>query len=143
MGQRGLFGSDVTGPNLRGAAVRRILIVDDHPTSRSALSLLLADEGHEVRSAASPEEALQYGNELVPSAAVVSIGSAHAQCELIRRLADRHPQCRVLAVLGEGSVAHVRGEPELVDDARELENAGAYACLQKPIDLSALLKLLL
>lgn len=112
---------------------RRILLVEDHPQTRSALTRLLTQRGHEVATAENIEEALvqaqTFAFDLVLSDLGLPDGSGH---DLIRELRKKRPHCRSVALSGYGTES----------DTQKSFAAGFDAHLTKPVDIHALDKVL-
>jgi CheY-like chemotaxis protein len=82
---------------------RRVLVVDDDEDSASTLVMLLAHDGHEVRTASGGVEALQVASELRPCVIVLDIRLRDMSgFELASRLraGDEGAQCLLVAVTG-------------------------------------------
>lgn len=107
---------------------RPVLIVDDDPTTRKLLRLLLEAEGHVVRAVADAELALLSVAEVTPSIVVTDLYlPGMSGVDLIRRL-KAEPATRAVPVV----VVTVAD----VDDAltRDALAAGAAVCCMKPIN---------
>ncbi|MES1245257.1 MAG: ATP-binding protein [Acidobacteriota bacterium] len=106
----------------------RILLVEDHSDTASALADLLQVQGHEVRIAGSIAQALELaakgGFDLVVSDLGLPDGSGQ---DLMRELARRH-HLRGIALSGYG----------MEDDVRRSREAGFEQHLTKPVNLQAL-----
>jgi signal transduction histidine kinase/ActR/RegA family two-component response regulator len=93
---------------LRAAApskVMRVLVVDDEPQLTRVAALILGQQGHEVATASSGEEALALF-EREPFDAVisdVSMGAGINGWELARRVRDLRPETRVVLATGYGA----------------------------------------
>ncbi|MGZ4711791.1 MAG: response regulator, partial [Acidimicrobiia bacterium] len=61
-------------PGGRGAAVCRVLVVDDNPDALNALCTLLAMKGHEVTALPEPRAALALPEAYAPDVALLDIG---------------------------------------------------------------------
>ncbi len=103
----------------------RILIVDDDEMVRSGLALDLEDEGYEVFSAASAEEALE-ALEREPVHLVLSdlVMAEMDGMDLMRRVRKRMPDIAFVIITGHGTVGR----------ALEAVRCGANDFLQKPAD---------
>jgi signal transduction histidine kinase len=99
-------------PSVSSSSTRsgRILLVDDEASVRNATALFLTMDGHEVRSAASPEEALRVFRqwELSPDMIVsdFQLNAALNGAELIEEL-RRLRQCDIPAVVLSGDTMKV------------------------------------
>lgn len=107
-----------------------VLIVDDEIDIQSALSFALKDEGYEVLTASSPEEA-----EVILSQHVVDIALFDVWfpvgdgMELLRAARAKYPDSVVIMMSGHGNI-------ELALNAIRL---GAYDFLEKPLELEKVL----
>jgi len=120
----------VTAP--RKSARRRILVVDDNEDARVLLADVLAELGHEVKSAADGPEALELVRSFTPEIAILDIGLPVMDgYELAVRLRETTDGSRVrlLALSGYGHAA---------DQARS-KAAGFDRHLVKPVELRRLL----
>lgn len=112
---------------------RHILIVEDHPQTRHALTGLLAKRGHEVVAAGTMREARElaatFPFELVLSDLELPDGSGHDLMVELRRL---RPACRGIALSGYG----------MDSDIQRSRDAGFDIHLTKPVDVDALDKAL-
>ncbi|MFZ6180238.1 sigma-54-dependent transcriptional regulator [Nannocystis pusilla] len=116
-------------PNLSPAAPR-ILIVDDEPSARSALSLLLREEGYEVQCAADGYKALGRTDEWRPDIVLTDVKMpALGGIELLTRLRERLPEVAVVVMSGFGSV----------EGAVEAMQLGADDYLAKPLNFDQVL----
>lgn len=113
--------------------MRRILLVEDHAHTRSTLTRLLTQRGHEVAVAENIEEALMraqtFAFDLLLSDLGLPDGSGH---ELIVELRKRRPNFRGVALSGYGAEG----------DTQKSLDCGFDAHLTKPVDISALEKVL-
>ncbi|MCY0988754.1 sigma-54 dependent transcriptional regulator [Nannocystis sp. ILAH1] len=111
-------------------AAPRILIVDDEPSARSALSLLLREEGYEVQCAADGYKALGRTDEWRPDIVLTDVKMpALGGIELLTRLRERLPEVAVVVMSGFGSV----------EGAVEAMQLGADDYLAKPLDFDQVL----
>ncbi len=101
----------------------RILIVDDGPAARTALSALLCRHGHEVREAASGEEALEALGEGEFDLVITDLPLPDMDCVLMLRAArESDPDLELIVVSASGTQA---------EDAMEL---GAFAHFEEHFD---------
>jgi signal transduction histidine kinase len=115
------------------ASLRRILIVDDNEDAATLLGDVLRMRGHEVMLAHHPDVALEVVRTFTPEVAVLDIGlPAMDGYELGRRIRERHPHCRVVALTGYG-------QPR---DHERSSSAGFFAHLVKPVRIDVFLELL-
>ncbi|MDC0669794.1 sigma-54-dependent transcriptional regulator [Nannocystis radixulma] len=111
-------------------AAPRILIVDDEPNARSALSALLREEGYEVQCAADGYKALGRADEWRPDIVLTDVKMpALGGIELMTRLRERLPEVAVVVMSGFGSV----------EGAVEAMQLGADDYLSKPLNLEQVL----
>ena len=113
---------------------RRVLLVEDNVDNRNSLRELLEELGHVVAVARNGNEGVEVALATVPEVALVDIGlpelDGYQVAQRIRAaLGDR---MRLIALTGYG-------QPE---DARRARAAGFDAHLVKPVDLTALERLL-
>jgi CheY-like chemotaxis protein len=110
-----------------------VLLVDDNADAVHLLGEVARNHGHEVMIAEHPELALQMLDGFVPDVAVLDIGLPVIDgYELGRRIRERHPSCRLVALSGYG---------QLRDRQRSTE-AGFFAHLVKPVRLDVFLELI-
>jgi CheY-like chemotaxis protein len=108
----------------------RILVVDDHEESTSALGRLLSRAGHDVRRAGSVADGLRSAAAVPPDLVISDLTLADGDgCELLRRIRELHPRVRGVAVSG------YTGEPY---EQRCLD-AGFEILLAKPMPFELLL----
>ncbi|WAS89695.1 sigma-54-dependent transcriptional regulator [Nannocystis punicea] len=111
-------------------AAPRILIVDDEPSARSALSALLREEGYEVQCAADGYKALGRADEWRPDIVLTDVKMpALGGIELLARLRERLPEVAVVIMSGFGSV----------EGAVEAMQLGADDYLSKPLNFEQVL----
>lgn len=107
-------------------AKTRVLIVDDDPSVRNFLQMLLEVEGYEVFSAMDGNDALAVQREHPAAVVVMDIFMPHAEgIETIVKLRDEFPQAGIIVMSGGG----VRSGVDYLAVAREL---GAARALKKP-----------
>ncbi|MCX7935738.1 MAG: sigma-54 dependent transcriptional regulator, partial [Planctomycetota bacterium] len=108
---------------------RRILLVDDHETTRETLGEFLQDAGHEVFAAESQTEAFallqQRDFDLVLTDWKLPDGSGMEIMKLAKRL---YPSTPVVMITGHATI----------ENAVEATRLGAYEYLTKPVDLNRL-----
>jgi len=108
-----------------------ILIVDDNPVNLKLAHLLLAGEGHDVRTAADAEEALEVLKVFRPRLILMDIQLPGMDgLELTRRL-KADPATRHITVLGLTAYA-MKGDEE------KILAAGCDGYIPKPIDTRTL-----
>lgn len=127
--ERGALREGVEGAEKR--PVGRLLLVDDEATVRSALARALGAAGHEVRTAASPEEALRAVEsesfDVVLTDVHMPSGTALDLLQALRQRANDAP------------VIFLTGKPSADTAARALED-GAFRYLFKPVPTEKLLE---
>jgi DNA-binding NtrC family response regulator len=103
----------------------RILIVEDEVNIRSALQTILEKLGHQVRSAATGEDALTLLREGGYDLAITDLKMPGMDgVELLRRIKEAWPRTEVVVMTAYGSV----------ETAVEAMRLGAYDYLTKPLD---------
>ncbi len=111
----------------------RVLVVDDEPGARSALSELLREEGYEVQAAADGYKALGRVDGWVPDVVITDVKMpALGGIELMTKLRERLPDVAVVVMTAFGSV----------EGAVEAMHLGADEYLGKPLHLPQLLVVL-
>ena len=102
----------------------RILVVDDHGDSASALARLLRHAGHDVRTSESVADAFRQALSDPPDVIVSDLDLTDGDgCELLRRIRLLHPRVRGIAVSG-----YVGEQYE-----RQCREAGYETLLAKPL----------
>lgn len=113
----------------------RILVVDDHPDAAELVSGLLELEGHHVRSAHNPEEAIRLAAEFQPEVAFLDIGlpimDGFQLAAALRALPELQT-CRFIAITGYDDA----------EDRKQSRRAGFEAHLVKPISFETLQRVL-
>jgi two-component system CheB/CheR fusion protein len=110
----------------------RVFVVENHDDSRLLLTMLLAQMGHEVTSAATMHEALDLMAEADPEVLVSDIGLPDGDgWELLRRLHLPH-EVYAIAMSGYG----------MASDRERSKAAGFRHHLVKPMDIEQLEQLL-
>jgi CheY-like chemotaxis protein len=113
----------------------RILIVDDNQDSSESLARLLQNMGHETRTAATGEKAIEIAREFRPAIALLDIGLPVMNgFELARRLRaePEHKNLTIVAISGYGKD----------DDMNRARESGIDDYAVKPIALDRLNKIL-
>jgi CheY-like chemotaxis protein len=108
-----------------------LLLVDNDSLGREALRLTLQYLGYQVLTAASSREALamcDYHGDAIALVLTALAPTAHGGLALVRALRQRHPNVKVIALMGE---LHW---PERHD----LLAQGVITCLRQPLDLPLL-----
>jgi two-component system CheB/CheR fusion protein len=120
-----------TPRSFSAAAVRRVLVVDDHADSRDTMAVLLRASGHDVLGVSDGDAALAAVASFDPDVILLDIGLPGMDgFEVARRLRDDRPAHPVLLVAISGY-----GRPEHRRRARE---AGFDRFFVKPVDIGAL-----
>jgi two-component system response regulator AtoC len=102
---------------------RRILIIDDEPGVRTSLSLILEDEGYQVRSAASAEPALALLREQHFDVVLCDVRMPGRDgLSLLPEIVSLQPEATVLVMSAHGNI----------DQALAAVRAGAWDYLAKP-----------
>ncbi|WP_053572835.1 hybrid sensor histidine kinase/response regulator [Caballeronia cordobensis] len=108
---------------------RRVLMVDDNIDAAESLSLLLASEGHQVRSASDGFSALRVSDEFIPDAVILDIGLPDIEGDEVAR------RIRKKRGVGVTLIALTGWAPSA--EAAETRTFNAY--FTKPVDIDALL----
>ncbi len=111
----------------------RILVVDDEPGVRAALEGILGDEGFEVETAASGEEALETLATSGFDAVLLDIWLPGIDgLETLTRLKDRQTDSEVVMISGHGTI----------ETAVRATKLGAFDFIEKPLSLERTLLVL-
>ena len=109
---------------------RKILIVDDEPGIRAALSQLLEYEGYTVRQAGNAVDALSEYTKFAPDLVFMDVKMAGIDgLEALKRLRELDPRAIVVMISGHGTI----------QTAVESTQLGAYDFLEKPLDTDRIL----
>ncbi|MDA8085004.1 MAG: sigma-54 dependent transcriptional regulator [Nitrospiraceae bacterium] len=107
-----------------------IMIVDDEEGIRTTLSGIFEDEGYDVATAASGEEAIRTAKEVMPEVVVLDVWlSGIDGIETMTRLLEMSPSLPVIIISGHANI-------ELAVKATKM---GAYDILEKPLSLEKVL----
>ena len=107
-----------------------ILLVDDDENFRERMARALRDRGHDVRTAAGPDDAVCMATEDSPECAVVDLRMPGGSgLDVVSALRTIDPATTVVVLTGYGSIA----------TALEAVRRGALHYLQKPVDADELL----
>ncbi len=119
---------------LRRAQIRKtILVVEDDPANREALTEILQTWGYEVLPVGSAEEAEYAIRRRRPDAALVDVYlPGRSGATLMSRLREKFPDAVLIGMSGLGDAAM----------ARTVKGVGADLFIGKPIELDALAKAL-
>jgi len=105
---------------------KNILIVDDEKSIRQSLEGILTDEGYEVQTAASAEEALRMMEEEAPQLALLDIWLPGMDgIEALKIIKAEYPQTRVVMMSGHGTI----------ETAVKATKLGAFDFIEKPLSL--------
>jgi DNA-binding response OmpR family regulator len=117
-----------------GAAMRRVLVVDDNEDAADSLAMLLSVRGDEVRIAYDGAEAVVAETEFNPEVVLLDIGlpklSGYDVARSIR--STRGDAVLIIAITGWGQE----------DDRRRAREAGFDHHFTKPVDFEVLLDLI-
>jgi PAS domain S-box-containing protein len=133
-------GSAADGKGVRepapAAASRRVLVVDDDPAVADSMTVLLQIDGHDVKAAATGQEAMEIARTFHPQLVLVDIGLGDMDgYEVARRLRAQQPEGERMCLVAVTGYGH--------DEARtRSEDAGFDQHLVKPVDPDAIYALL-
>jgi diguanylate cyclase (GGDEF)-like protein len=103
----------------------RILVVDDEPSLRSVVSQVLLEDGNEVTTAASAEEALEmFRQQPFPLIVTDIVMNKMSGIELLHEIKKKNPDTEVIIMTSHASL----------DSAITALRNGAYDYLTKPFD---------
>jgi two-component system nitrogen regulation response regulator NtrX len=103
-----------------------ILVVDDEEGIRESLSGILADEGYNVASVESGEEALKYIERDIPDLVFLDVWLPGIDgLETLRKIKENIPDTAVVMISGHGTI----------ETAVKATAAGAYDFIEKPLSL--------
>jgi DNA-binding NarL/FixJ family response regulator len=93
------------------AMAERVLLVDDHPLTRSALASLLAQQGFEVAGeAADGDEAIEYAERLQPDLILLDLSMPGLDgLTALPRLREAAPHCEVVVLTASGTEENLLG----------------------------------
>ena len=105
---------------------KAILIVDDEESICQTLGGILKDEGHEIVTAASGEEALRIVDEDPPHLVILDIWLPGIDgVEVLKTIKAGHPQIQVIIMSGHGTI----------ETAVKATRLGAFDFIEKPLSL--------
>ncbi len=112
---------------------RTILVIDDEPSIRQALSAVLTDEGHRVRCAGSGLEGIEALRTERPDAVFLDIWMPGQDgLETLRQIKAEWPDMAVIMMSGHGTI----------ETAVKAVKFGAFDFVEKPLSLERVLVLL-
>jgi two-component system nitrogen regulation response regulator NtrX len=105
---------------------KTILIVDDEKSICLSLGSILVDEGYEIFSAGSGEEAIKIIEEDPPSLVLLDIWLPGVDgIETLKMIKSRYPQIRVIMISGHGTI----------ETAVKSTKLGAFDFFEKPLSM--------
>jgi len=105
---------------------RTVLIVDDEESICHSLSGILMDEGYEVLTANSGEDAVKVVDEELPNLVLLDIWLPGMDgIETLKQIRADHPQVRVVMMSGHGTI----------ETAVKATKLGAFDFIEKPLSL--------
>lgn len=117
----------------RDVTKRRILIVDDEPTTSETLAFIFSREGYDARYARSAEEATRIMLEWIPEFTLIDVMLPGVNgIRLAAVITADHPECRILLFTGDLALAELL----MSQDNR----TGEFQILQKPVHPTVLLE---
>jgi len=109
--------------------IPRILVVDDDPSNREALALLLRRENHQVETAACGEDALALLDKGPVEVMITDLFLPGMNgIEILKQVKERAPMTNVILVTGKASA----------ESAVEAMKEGAYDYITKPVNVEHL-----
>lgn len=121
-----------------------LLIVEDDPSSRAALSEVLEDEGHCVRSAANAADAMTLVAERSPALLLLDHNLPDMSgLELVAKLRSEGVETPFVLITGTSEM-HIDpdGNVDITNHEQAALAIGALAHLTKPVPIDALLAVL-
>jgi two-component system nitrogen regulation response regulator NtrX len=111
---------------------KSILIVDDEASIRQSLGAILTDEGYDVLTADSGEEALKVINDELPNLVLLDIWLPGMDgIETLKAIKAEHPQLRIIIMSGHGTI----------ETAVKATKLGAFDFIEKPLSLEKVILL--
>jgi two-component system, NtrC family, response regulator AtoC len=108
----------------------KILLVDDEIKTCKLFSKFLIKQGFDVQTASDGKMAMVKADELLPDCILLDVRMPYGGLGLLMRLRKELP----------GSVIIMMSAFTAVDQMGSFLNEGAYACIEKPVDLNDLLE---
>ena len=116
-----------------GASWPTVLVIDDEPTIRQSLEVLLETYGFQVALARDGAQGLAAFRRIEPDLVLTDIVMPNQDgIETILTMRRERPEAKIIAMSGRGSV----GNTEYIDIAARL---GADAAIPKPLEASKLI----
>ena len=110
-------------------AKARILLVDDEVSILKSLTHVLEDEGYEVVSAGSGEEALKIFGDVLPDVTLMDVWlSGIDGIEALRKIKENDPDAIIIMMSGHGTI----------DTAVRSTKFGSYDFIEKPLSVDKL-----
>ncbi|OIP66421.1 MAG: Fis family transcriptional regulator [Nitrospirae bacterium CG_4_9_14_3_um_filter_53_35] len=110
-------------------AKARILLVDDEVSILKSLTHVLEDEGYEVVSAGSGEEALKIFGDVSPDVTLLDVWLPSMDgIEVLRKIKENDPDAVIIMMSGHGTI----------DTAVRSTKFGAYDFIEKPLSVDKL-----
>lgn len=107
-----------------------ILVVDDEPLQRDILKVILSDEGHQTRVAASAEEALKITRTIKPDVVLTDLRMYKMDgMELMETLRSQTDAPEVI-------IMSAFSTPEIIEESLK---KGAFSFMIKPLDITQVL----
>jgi two-component system, NtrC family, nitrogen regulation response regulator NtrX len=111
---------------------KTILVVDDEASIRQSLGAILADEGYEILTAESGEEAIKIIDEEQPNLILLDIWLPGMDgIETLKIIKTEYPQMRVIIMSGHGTI----------ETAVKATKLGAFDFIEKPLSLEKVILL--
>ncbi len=110
-------------------ATARILLVDDEVRILKTLTDVLVDEGFEVTTSESGEEALKIFNEVSPDVTLLDVWlSGIDGIEVLKKVREQNPEAIIIMISGHGTI----------ETAVRATKFGAYDFIEKPLSIDKL-----
>ena len=108
-----------------------ILVVDDEPAIRELIQDILEDEGYQVATAGSGQEAKKIVDQRLPSLILLDIWMPDIDgISLLKTFKERHPHLTIIMMSGHGTI----------ESAIEATKLGAAGFIEKPLSTAKLLR---
>jgi two-component system nitrogen regulation response regulator NtrX len=110
-------------------ATARILLVDDEVSILKTLTDVLVDEGFDVTTSGSGEEALKIFNEVSPDVTLLDVWlSGIDGIEVLKKIHEQSPEANIIMMSGHGTI----------ETAVRATKFGAYDFIEKPLSIDKL-----